>query len=95
MSKAFIFFQWAVGLEKKYQELEDEKEKIKVQQELESGGATVTELPAPSIEGTIREKSIQLYQIQKQREAAQAGEPINIENTKTVDLSRMVRMRVT
>lgn len=86
--------QWAVGLKKKYQELEEEKEKSRIAQQ-EGEGATITELPVPSIEGTIREKSIQLYQLQKQREAAQSGEPTNIENTKTVDLSRMVRMRVT
>ncbi|XP_071518568.1 tetratricopeptide repeat protein 33-like isoform X2 [Panulirus ornatus] len=85
--------QWAVGLQKKYQEIEVEKEKLKAA--AQESGATITELPVPSIEGSIREKSIQLYQIQKQREAAQAGDPTIIDRGRSIDLSKMVRMRVT
>ncbi|XP_042232641.1 tetratricopeptide repeat protein 33-like isoform X1 [Homarus americanus] len=85
--------QWAVGLLKKYQEIEVEREKVKAA--AKESGATITELPVPSIEGSIREKSIQLYQIQKQREAVEAGDPTILERGKNIDLSKMVRMRVT
>lgn len=85
--------QWAVGLLKKYQEMNAEREK-QIAAAKESG-TEVPELPVPPVEGSIREKSIQLYQIQKQREAAEAGDPTLMERGKTIDPSKVVRMRVT
>ncbi|XP_050715257.1 tetratricopeptide repeat protein 33-like isoform X2 [Eriocheir sinensis] len=85
--------QWAVGLLKKYQEVEADREK-QIAAAKESG-KEVPEFPVPSVEGSIRERSIQMYQIQKQREAVEAGDPTLIERGKTIDPSKMVRMRVT
>ncbi|KAK4321473.1 hypothetical protein Pmani_007720 [Petrolisthes manimaculis] len=88
--------QWAVGLKKKYQEIQADHER-QVAEALESGLTVPPEFPPtpPSVEGSVRERSIQLYQIQKQREAAEAGDPSLIDRGKAVDLSKMVRMRVT
>ncbi|XP_045116638.1 tetratricopeptide repeat protein 33-like isoform X2 [Portunus trituberculatus] len=85
--------QWAVGLLKKYQEMNAEREK-QIAAAKESG-TEVPELPVPPVEGSIRERSIQMYQIQKQREAAEAGNPTVMERGKTIDPSKVVRMRVT
>ena len=88
-----LFTQWAVGLLKKYQEINAEREK-QIAAAKESG-TEVPELPVPPVEGSIRERSIQMYQIQKQREAAEAGDPMMMERGKTIDPSKVVRMRVT
>ncbi|XP_047469217.1 tetratricopeptide repeat protein 33-like [Penaeus chinensis] len=78
--------QWAVGLLKKYKEIEAEKEKMK-------DGATITE---PSIEGTVRERSIQIYDRQRRKEALLKGNPEgNLDNGSVIDVTKMVRMRVT
>ncbi|KAG0714623.1 Tetratricopeptide repeat protein 33 [Chionoecetes opilio] len=85
--------QWSVGLLKKYQEIEVEREK-QIAAAIESG-TEVPELPVPPVEGSIRERSIQMYQIQKQREAAKSGDPTIMEHGKTIDPSKVVRMRAT
>lgn len=81
-----FFFKWAVGLLKKYKEIEAEKEKMK-------DGATITE---PSIEGTVRERSIQIYDRQRRKEALLKGNPEgSLDNGSVIDVTKMVRMRVT
>ncbi|KAK7072366.1 Tetratricopeptide repeat protein 33 [Halocaridina rubra] len=92
---------WASGLLQKHREIQAEKEKLKAA--IEKGTATITEIQEPHIEGTIREKSLQLYQKQLLEEAARAqtssGSSSNREegltSSKSVDISKMVRMRVT
>ena len=84
---------------KKYKELQTSKEKAVI--------SDVT--PEPSIEGSVRERSIQLYQRQQQKEAElQLRQKQEAENEDVpsnsdeelhkpcmIDVSKMIRMRVT
>lgn len=86
---------WASGLLQKQKEIKAEKAKLKAA--IEEGVVSITELPEPHIEGTIREKSLQLYrkQLQEEEEASQAQASSTSENGESIDISKMVRMRVT
>ncbi|XP_064104529.1 tetratricopeptide repeat protein 33-like isoform X2 [Macrobrachium nipponense] len=92
---------WSSGLLQKQREIKAEKAKL--QAAIEQGTVSITELQEPHIEGTIREKSLQLYRKQQLEEAARAqssssgkDEGTSTEDkNKSIDITKMVRMRVT